>query len=78
MAIVLIFVIMAIMASAHTGVCKKTDRILSILEGNGNDGLVTKAALNEASITRAWSFIKGIVGYVLAGSIGLGFYMLKG
>ena len=34
-----------------------TTRILSILEGNGKDGLKTSVALNKNSISRIWKVI---------------------
>uniref|UniRef100_A0A6H1ZEQ2 Uncharacterized protein n=1 Tax=viral metagenome TaxID=1070528 RepID=A0A6H1ZEQ2_9ZZZZ len=40
---------------------KKTgETILKLLQGNGNPGLITQAALNRESIKRAWWWLGGI------------------
>jgi len=51
----------------RSSVQKNTERILLILEGNGSDGLVTKVAMNQTAINRAWRFLY----FVLFGILGL-------
>ena len=52
---------------------KKQDRILSILEGNGANGVVTKVALNRQSISRMWWWVGGISLAI----IGVAFFVIR-
>ena len=50
----------AILKAENKEQSKKLDRILKILEGNGEVGLVTRVMLNKSSITRIWWTISGV------------------
>jgi len=49
-------------------------KIFLVLNGNGNEGLVTKVALNNAAITRIWWWVGGIS----IGILGVALFIIKG
>ena len=51
--------------------------VLRILQGNGKEGLVTKAALNSQSIRRAWWWLGGISTALLISGGSMWVYILK-
>ena len=48
---------------------ESTEKILTILQGNGKEGLVTGFALLKQSMGRVWWFIGGIAMAILLGAI---------
>jgi len=52
---------------------KLTEMILLCLQGNGKEGLVTRAALNKSAINRAWWWL----GALSAAILGLACWILR-
>lgn len=50
-----------------------TEDILKCVKGNGTKGLMTQTELNKSAIRRAWWFLGGISGSILA----LAFFVLR-
>ena len=48
---------------------KDTKEILTILRGNGNDGLVTTVALQKQSLSRVWWWLGGISMTMITGAL---------
>ena len=49
-------------------------KLLKVISGNGDAGLVTKVALNQAAISRIWWIVGPMCGAVLVGGIKMIFF----
>lgn len=52
---------------------RNVEKILKIIEGNGNNGLITRVALNRQSLTRIWWWIGGISLSI----VGIAFFVIR-
>ncbi len=65
---------LAVMAKDVNENTKDTKQILKLLQGDNAKGLVTKVALQAASIQRVWWWLGGIS----LGILGVAFFVIKG